>query len=284
MANKKEVKSHIESVSEIQTLTGAMYLIASTKLRRAKTDLKNARGCFSTLHSILPELSSHKEVKKSRYFRKNETGSVGIVVITADKGLAGSYNYNVIRKTNALVEEHEGAKLFVVGDYGRQYYAKHKVNMQEDFSFSPEGYVLRTARNVTDILLKQFDEGELSEIYVVFTDFSGGMSAEAKVERLLPLPCEEGGKTSETEFFPSTEEVVRTIVPTYVTIFLYGAITDSFCCEQNARMTAMDAANRNAEKLIDELSVKYDHIRQNTITQEIIEVSAGVNRQRQKGE
>lgn len=284
MANKKEVKSHIESVSEIQTLTGAMYLIASTKLRRAKTDLKNARGCFSALHSVLPVLSSDKEVKKSRYFRKNETGSVGFVVITADKGLAGSYNYNVIRKTNALIEEHERTKLFVVGDYGRQYYAKHKAEMQEGFSFSSEGHVLRTARDVGDILLEQFDKGELSEVYVVFTDFSGGMSAEVRAERLLPLPCEEGVSENKTEFFPSAEEAVRSVVPTYVSIFLYGAITDSFCCEQNARMTAMDAANRNAEKLIDELSVKYDHIRQNTITQEIIEVSAGVNRQRQKGE
>ena len=280
MANKKEVKSHIESISEIETLTSAMYMIASTKLRRAKTELANARACFSALQEVMPAFTSGKEAAKSRYLREAAEKKVGIVVITADKGLAGAYNYNVIRKTNALLSEYEDARLFVAGEYGRQYFTKHDATVEKDFSFGTEGHVLRTARNITDILLQKFGN-ELTDIYVVYTDFSSGMSAEVKAVRLLPLEKGDGG---ETEFFPSAEEVLRKIVPGYLTFFLYGAIVDSYCCEQNARMTAMDAANRNAEKLIDELSVKYDHIRQNSITQEIIEVSAGVNRQRQKGE
>lgn len=281
MANKKEIKSHIESISEIETLTSAMYMIASTKLRRAKTELNNVRAYFSALQEIMPAFTSAKEIQKSHYLRETKEKRVGIVVITADKGLAGAYNYNVIRKTNALLSENEDARLFIIGEYGRQYYTKHGAAVEKDFSFGAEGHVLRTSRKITDILLQEFDDGKLTDIYVVYTDFSSGMSADVKAERLLPL---EKGAEEETEFFPSAEEVLRKIVPEYLTFFLYGAIVDSYCCEQNARMTAMDAANRNAEKLIEELSVKYDHIRQNSITQEIIEVSAGVNRQRQKGE
>ncbi len=281
MANKKEVKSHIESISEIETLTSAMYMIASTKLRRAKTNLKYARPCFAALKEVMPAFTSGKEAAKSRYLHEAADKKVGVVVITADKGLAGAYNYNVIRKTNALRSEFKDVRLFVVGEYGRQYFTKHDAVVEKDFSFGTEGYLLRTDRSMTEILLKKFDDGELTDIYVVYTDFSGGMSAEVKAERILPL---EKGEEDGIEFFPSAEEVLRKVVPEYVALFLYGAIVDSYCCEQNARMTAMDAANRNAEKLIDELSVKYDHIRQNSITQEIIEVSADVNRQRQKGE
>ena len=132
--------------------------------------------------------------------------------------------------------------------------------------------------------MRRYDGDELSELYVVFTDFIGGLTSEVKVKKLLPFTYEEDESQPDHEFFPSVKEVIQGIVPDYVTGYMYGALTDSFCSEQNARMTAMDSANKNAEKLLEELSVKYDHIRQNNITQEIIEVSAGANRQRQKGE
>ena len=283
MANKKEVKQHIDSISDIRTITNAMYLIASTKLRRAKENLKNARPCFNALEKTMHFLATDNYAKNTKYFR-TAGEKPGIVVITADKGLAGAYNYNVIRRTLALLEEMPEAIIFPVGTYGRQYFIKHNANVCEGFIFSSEGHTLRNARRMCEELMQKYDDNVLNEIHVVFTDFTGGLSSAVKVKKLLPFTYEEDESAPRHDFFPSVKEVVQGIVPDYVKEYLYGAMTDSFCSEQNARMTAMDSANRNAEKLLEELSVKYDHIRQNTITQEIIEVSAGTARQRNKGE
>ncbi len=281
MANKKEVKQHIDSVSDIKLITNVMYLIASTKLRRAKEDLKNARGCFTALDTFMNRLAGDKRTANNPYFTTAPVRKRGIVVITADKGLAGAYNYNVIRKTLGLITETPEAELYVMGAYGKRFFTKHKLNVVEDFTCSPEGGTLHKARQIGELLFERYKAGDLTEIYVVYSDFSGGMSTEVKVKKLLPIESEEQTE-EEYEFFPSLKEAMDGIVPEYLTGYMYGAITDAFCSEQNSRMTAMDAANRNAEKIMDELSVKYDHIRQNSITQEIIEVSAGVNRQRQK--
>ncbi len=280
MANKKEVKQHISSVSDIRMITNAMYLIASTKLRRAKIDLENARYSFTALEAIITRMAADDRTNEYRFFHPTAEQKPGIVVITADKGLAGPYNYNVIRKVLSM-PCIQNAKLFVVGNYGRQYFKKHEANMAQNFVFSAEGHALRTARAICRILMEEFIADELTEIHVVYTDYSGGMTSEVKTKKLLPF--ERGAQKERYEFFPSIQEVLDGIVPEYLTDFLQGALTDSYCSEQHARMTAMDAANRNAEKLLDELSVKYDRIRQNTITQEIIEVSAGAKRQRQKG-
>ena len=283
MANKKEIKQHIDSVSDIRTITNAMYLIASTKLRRAKDDLQKARPCFSALEKTMNAIAADSYAKSNKYFRTIGKRA-GIIVITADKGLAGAYNYNVIRKTLALLQEMPQALLFPIGAYGRQYFKKHNVEICENFLFSNEGNTLHNARRISEELLLRYDGDELSQLFIVYTDFTGGLGSEVAVKKLLPFTYEEKGETTRHEFFPSVKEVIEGIVTDYVTGYLYGALTDSFCSEQNARMTAMDSANKNAEKLLEELSVKYGHIRQNNITQEIIEVSAGAKRQRQKGE
>lgn len=282
MANKKEVRQHIESVSDIGMITNAMYLIASTKLRRAKESLSNARPYFNALKQTMHALSADKQAQKSSYFR-TEGDKNAFVVITGDKGLAGAYNYNVIRSVLPLLENNEKALLFPIGAYGKQYFIKHGYNVKEDFSFSSERGVLHSARIIGGILTDMYDRNEINEIFIVYTDFSGGMDSTVKIRKLLPFEGEEQDDLPR-EFYPSAQEVMKNVVPEYVIGYLYGAMTDGFCSEQNARMTAMDAANKNAEKLLEELSVKYDHIRQNSITQEIIEVSAGTARQRNKGE
>ena len=212
------------------------------------------------------------------------------LVITADKGLAGAYNQNAIKEALKLLEQHPNTKLFVVGEYGRRFFSSHHIPIEHSFLYTAQNPTMARAREISAVLLDGFDKGELKKIFVVYTDMANGMAYEAKCTRVLPFHRTYFADTAETElpvrepfeFLPDVRSVLDNMIPSYVSGFIYSALIDSFCCEQNARMTAMDNANRNAEKLLGELSVQYNRVRQSAITQSITEVSAGARAQRQK--
>lgn len=295
MATTKEIKNRIKSVKDTQKITNAMYLIASTKLRKAKSELDKTRPYFTSLQGEIKRIFRTKEEIENKYFypvtgEHELPGSYGYLVITADKGLAGAYNQNVIKEALRLMSEHENPKLFVVGEFGRHYFMSHNIPIEQSFLYTAQNPTIRRAREISDILLDLFDRQKLSKIYVVYTDMQGVINSQACSARLLPFHraqfisadiCEKEIKVP-FEFQPSIQRVLDNIVPSYVTGFIYSALIDSFCSEQNARMNAMDAANRNAQQLLDELSVQYNHIRQGTITQEITEVSSGAKSMRNK--
>ena len=297
MATTKEIKNHIKSVKDMQKITGAMYLIASTKLRRAKRELDASRPYFNALRGEIKRIFRTVENVESRYFypasgARDLPGAYGYLVITADKGLAGAYNQNVIKEAARLMEEDHGHehKLFVVGEYGRHYFTGHGVSIEKSFLYTAQNPTVHRAREISGLLLDLFRRGELSKLYVVYTDMKGAIESQVVSTRLLPFHRDHfigSEKAEETvkdpfEFEPSVQQVLDSVVPSYVTGFLYSALTDSFCCEQNARMNAMDSASRNAQKLLDELSVQYNHIRQGAITQEITEISSGAKSMKQR--
>ena len=287
MATVKEIKNHIQSVEDTRKITNAMYLIASTKLRKAKKELDGTRPYFSALKDEMERIFSVSEDIQSRYLYPHAgdeelPGSYGYLVITADKGLAGAYNQTVIKKTLEMRKEHEDPKIFVVGEYGRQYFRHHNIPIEQDFLFTAQNSTISRAREISGILVNKFCRGEISKIYIIYTDMRGAAGSEAYSQVLLPFhradfTAGSQEKYAETrfEYLPSVEKVLDEIVPTYIAGFIYSALVDSFCSEQYARMTAMDSANINAANLLDELYLKYNHIRQGAITQEITEVAAG---------
>ena len=297
MATTKEIKNHIKSVKDMQKITGAMHLIASTKLRRAKRELDHSRPYFNALRGEIKRIFRTVENVESRYFYphtgENELpGAYGFLVITADKGLAGAYNQNVIKEAMRMMEKYcaHDPKLFVVGEYGRHYFAAHNVPIEKSFLYTAQNPTVHRAREISSLLLDLFLRGELSKLYVIYTDMKGAIESQVLSTRLLPFHRDHfvGADTVEAEvrepfeFEPSVQQVLDNVVPSYVTGFIYSALIDSFCCEQNARMNAMDSASRNAQKLLDELSVEYNHIRQSAITQEITEISSGAKSMKQK--
>ena len=297
MAGTKEIKTRIQSVQETRKITNAMYLIASTKLRRARLELDHTRPYFEALRGEIKRVFRTANDIDSHYFYPvdNDTpreGTYGCLVITADKGLAGAYNQNAIREAMKLLEQHPDTKLFVVGEYGRRFFASHNIPMEHSFLYTAQNPTMARAREISALLLDGFDRGELKEIYVIYTDMESAMSFQARATRLLPFhrthaagaPAGEGAMTERFEFYPDVGTVLNSIMRSYVTGFIYSALIDSFCCEQNARMTAMDSANQNAEKLLGELSLQYNRVRQAAITQEITEISAGARAQRQRKE
>lgn len=288
MATTKEIKKRIKSIRDTQKITNAMYLIASTKLRKAKNELDHTRPYFIALQNEIKRIFRISEEIENRYFypptgEHDLPGSYGYLVITADKGLAGAYNQNVIKKTLELIKEHENPRLFVVGQYGCHYFASHGIPTEQCFLYTAQNPTISRAREIATMLLDLYNKGELSKIYIIYTDMKGAIETEVKFTRLLPFHRADFIKEENTEkevktpfeFKPSIEEVLDGVVPSYLTGYIYSALVDSFCSEQNSRMNSMDAANRNAQELIDQLTLQFNHIRQSAITQEITEVAAG---------
>ena len=294
MPSAREIRVRMNSIQQTRKITNAMYLISSAKLRKAKQEWDQTRPYFQALKAEVKRIFRTSGHVESRYLYPDEgelppDGTYGFLVITADKGLAGAYNQNVLKEAHRLMQEHPQTKLFVVGEYGRQYFQRHQVPIERSFLYTAQNPTMQRAREITAELLDRFDKGELQKIFVIYTDMKNSLTENVSATRILPFhrsaftaPTDEKRITEPFEFFPSVTQVLENIVPSYVSGFIYSALIDSFCSEQSARMNAMNSANENAEKMLGELALAYNRIRQAAITQEIIEVSAGARAQKRK--
>lgn len=296
MSSTKEIKSRIKNIQDTRKITNAMYLIASTKMRKAKNNLDRTRPYFDSLRAEIKRIFRTVKDLDNRYFypvdkKQFVNGTYGLVVITADKGLAGAYNSNVIKETLRLLEDHKDVKLYVIGEYGRQYFRRHGIEIVEDFDYTAQDPTMEEARLITNALIKDYNDGTIKKIFVVYTDIAKGLKSEVISTRLLPFhreivfnSKEEVSVENEFEFLPSIEEVLDSVIVSYISGFVFGALVDSFCAEQNARIEATSNANTNSDELLEELSVEYNRVRQSAITQEITEISAGAKAQKMKKE
>ena len=290
MASTKEIKNRIKSVGDTQKITNAMYLISSTKMRKARHDAEDTKPYFDLLRREIRRMFAVESDLKSRYYdadvdEEKAGGRNGILVITADKGLAGAYNQNLIKETQTLIDRSDEYKLYVVGDYGWRFFRSHGYNVRENFAHSMHQPSLAMARDITRELLDEFDAGEFDRLYVCYTEYAGGMSAgSAMHDRLIPFDRDdfvpEGDETDSNastvfEYEPDVETVLERIMQSYLVGYVYSALVNSYSSEQSARMMAMDSANENASELLDELMLQYNHLRQNAITQEITEIASG---------
>lgn len=292
MPSAREIRVRMNSIQQTRKITNAMYLISSAKLRKAKQEWDQTRPYFQALKAEVKRIFRTSGHVESRYLYPDEgelppDGTYGFLVITADKGLAGAYNQNVLKEAHRLMQEHPQTKLFVVGEYGRQYFQRHQVPIERSFLYTAQNPTMQRAREITAELLDRFDKGELQKIFVIYTDMKNSLTENVSATRILPFhrsaftaPTDEKRISEPFEFFPSVTQVLENIVPSYVSGFIYSALIDSFCSEQSARMRAMDAANRNADDMLAELTLAYNRVRQAAITQEITEVSAGAKAQK----
>lgn len=293
MADIREIRSHIKGVHDTAKITSAMYMIASSKMRRAKADLDRTRPYFDAVGVEIKRLFRIHEPSNSPYFypasgEREFPGAYGYLVITSNKGLAGFYNHGILKKMEERIYDHD-AKVYMVGEYGRKYCENHGIALAQDFNESADNPTLRRARAIADRLLGDFLSGEITKIYVIYTDLKNSVYQQAVDFRLLPFhrgdfdsgTVEEEIK-SEFEFFPSMENVLDNMVRSYLAGYIYSCLVDSFCCEQSARMNAMDEANKNADELLANLNLQYNHARQSKITQEITEISSGARSLKRK--
>jgi len=291
LANIKEIRERIASVSDTKKITNAMYMISSTKLRKAKKMLSDTEPFFYATKDMiervvnnLPEgtknifLELRDDIPESKKKR-------GYLVFTDDKGLAGAFNHNVIKLTEEALANKKGEnKLFVIGEVGRYHFNSENVDIEEFFPFTSQNPTLHRARKISAEILDYYYNRKIDEFYIIFTTTRGN-SCDARIERILPLDFLSALKRKKApirgnmyeEFLmePSPSAVLDNIVPNYVTGYIYGALVESFCSVQQSRMMAMDNANKNAEMMIVDLKKSYNRQRQAMITQEITEVVSG---------
>jgi F-type H+-transporting ATPase subunit gamma len=286
----------MRSIQDTMKITNAMYMISSTKLRKAKSSLEETEPYFFTLQSMIARIIRHLPEVENEFFNTRpdkapEERIKGIIVVTADKGLAGAYNHNVLKMAEEMVESNKYTKLFVVGEVGRHYFYNKNINVAEQFHYTAQNPSLHRARVISEHVMEQFKNGELDEVHIIYTDMKNSMTTEMNCMQLLPFAREDfatieahkaGIYQEDIVFNPSPEAVLKNILPDCVMGYVYGALIESFCSEQNARMMAMEAANKSASEMIHDLSIEYNRVRQAMITQEITEVISGAKAQKKK--
>ena len=294
MASAKEIQDRMRSIKDTLKITNAMYMISSSKLKKSKKMLADTEPYFYTLQSEMSRILRHLPDMNSIYFKTNaeipeRKRKAGYIVITADKGLAGSYNHNILKLAEEELEKRDDYKLFVLGELGRHYFEQKGINIDKQFHFVVQDPSLSRARRIAEDLLKLYHENQLDELYIIYTTMVNAMQEEAQVAQLLPLkktdfkiPVPIDIPLERLALKPSAEEVIDHIVPNYVVGFVYGALVEAFSCEQNARMMAMEGATNSAKQMLKELDIEYNRARQAAITQEITEVIAGAKSQKKK--
>lgn len=291
MSDIREIKSRMKSVADTEKITKAMYMISSSKMRKARAELERTRPHFDALNAEIKRIFRSKSHINSPYMYPADgshdlPGAYAYIVVTSDKGLAGFYNHAVIKEFESQITDHEN-RFFMVGDYGCKYCDALGIEYDDEFRFSADNPSMRRTRRMTDYILREYDEGRISKIFLIYTDLENGISQKAKTVRLLPFHRKDFTDEKDIpnvrfDFFPSPEKVLENIVRSYVAEYLYSALVDSFCCEQSARMNAMDEADKNAAELMNQLNLEYNHARQSKITREITEISAGARALRKK--
>ncbi len=299
MANLKDIKSRINSVENTKKITKAMKMVAAAKVKKAETSVKASRPFSEELLSLFRKmLSTVKDISQSgekidesldNYYElltKRDIKTVGLILVSSNKGLAGAYNANVIKailkKIKSYKEEGKQVVLYIIGQKGVSAF-KHKAGEFEIAKTylavanepSPSG-----ARTIAEDIADDFISKKIDKVEIITTRFNNMMSYAVQDWTVLPAKLElEEHKSSEPdplmEFVPSTESILKKIVPMYVTNSIYQALLEANASELASRMTAMSAASNNAEEMIETLTVNYNKARQGAITQELIEIVSG---------
>ena len=292
MANTREIQSRMKSIQDTMKITNAMYTVSSSKLKKARKTLTDTEPYFYSLQQMISRILRHIPEMDNPYFDarpqiKPEDRKIGYIVVSADKGLAGAYNHNVFKLVEEQLEKPGTPLLFVVGVLGRQYFAKKGIPVEEQFHYTVQNPNMSRARIISEMILDYYLTGKLDEVHIIYTRMVNAMKMEAEMEQLLPLKrlsfsVPANVPLEEINLKPSADAVINSIVPIYCSGFIYGSLVESYSCEQNSRMLAMQTATDSAKKMLSELSIAYNRARQAAITQEITEVISGARAQKNK--
>jgi len=284
MANMKEIHSRMKSIKDIMKITNAMYLISSSKMKNARKSLLATKPYFDKLQSTIHDILLRAPHIQQVYFNKREEilyedRKRGYIVITADKGLAGAYNHNVIKLAEKEMSKGANNQLFVVGQVGRQYFTRKNIIIDLEFLYTAQSPTMYRAREITETVINLFQERKLDEVYVIYTKMVTTMKAEPEIFQILPLERKKFERRaagySHASFYPSPKEVMDHLVPNYIKGIIFGELVEAFSSEQNSRMIAMEAATTSAKDMLKDLNLLYNRARQSAITQEITEIVSG---------
>ena len=276
--SSKEIKNRIRSMQSTRQITKAMEMVAASKLRRAQARVINARPYFETLYAAVNEIVETNQDFSSVYLTRRPVKKTAWIIIAGDRGLAGGYNNNLLKL--AWIEmEHKDVSVLPIGKKAADFFRSRGCSFLSQQYAQAEDVTVGDCFSIAKLLCRQFAAGEFDEIRIAYTNFVSVLSQTPATLQLLPLLRQETTKKqvsiSDILYEPDCTTVFDTIIPEYVGGILYGALCESRAAEQAARRTAMDSATKNADEMIDDLSLKYNRARQAAITQEITEIVAG---------
>jgi F-type H+-transporting ATPase subunit gamma len=290
----RAIKRRIGSVKSTQKITRAMELIASSRIIRAQQRVEAARPYAEEMRRLMASVAANAgSIDHPLLKERDQVSTVGTIVVTADRGLAGAYNSNVIRAAERDMREHDkDNKLFLIGKKGVSYFRFRGYEFEESWMGHSEQPRLEDARNVAGAVAKAFSEGDVDQVKLAYTSFESAMTQRPTVVQLLPLPQEELEELQEEQkdqqgpqyvFEPEPEQILNYLLPRYVEGLILQGLLEAAASEHAARRRAMKAATDNADDLIENLTRTYNQARQAEITTEIMEVVGGAEALRAAG-
>jgi len=305
MPNMKAIKRRRLTVKNISQITKAMNLVATSKLQRARAALAAVSDPVRATFDIVYNTVSHpKSLQHPLMQVREKVNRTAYVVITGNRGLCGGYNSNVCKELMRHANENGKNPIVIpVGTKGRDYLRRRNYNVM-DYSQPGENPTFDEAHDLSNLLVNMYTDGEVDEVYIVYTKFITVLNLVPITRKVLPIdpeylrlvisdnlneneiwedlgffpqPEAKPAANVEIEFEPNLEEVLASVIPWYMSMFTYGAFASANLCEQAARMTSMDSSTKNAMEIIEKLTLMYNRQRQSIITQEITEIVSGAN-------
>lgn len=289
MANLKEVRTRIASVSSTQQITSAMKMVSAAKFRRAQVAIIGMRPYANQLSDIVSDIDTGDGVQ-TPYHEVRKLEHVLLVVVTSNKGLCGAFNSNVIKQAQARVDYYKGIatyaqsvqlSMITIGRRGSEFFAKHFDNVVSSYDDLLDSISFDSAANLADQVMQQFCEKKYDRVELIYNQFKNSLVQILSTEQFLPIEPRQVahthtlGKGNDYIYEPSKEEILREMVPLTLRAHFYRVLLDSLAAEHGARMNAMQKATDNATELLKELRLSYNKARQAAITNEIIEIVSG---------
>jgi F-type H+-transporting ATPase subunit gamma len=281
MPSTIDLRRRIRSVKNTQQITKAMKMVAAAKLRRAQERMVAARPYAAALREVLASVAVRVDMSKHPLLQAGEAErKVLLLVVTADRGLCGAFNTNVLRAAqNAIADKRwEEVHLLPIGRKANDFFKRRPTPIRRQATHVYQALSLDTAREIAKSLIDDFIGGEFDAVYVLFNEFKSIIAQKVTLQRLLPLEREWDQKSEnniEYLYEPSPERILEDLLPKHIEFQLYRVLLESAAAEQGARMAAMEAATKNASDMISALTLNYNRIRQAAITKEIIEIVSG---------
>lgn len=283
MGSLKEVRNRITSVKSTQQITKAMKMVSAAKLRKAQQKIQQMRPYSEKMNEILANLSGNIEGSESaKYYEQRKVSKTLFVLVTADRGLCGSFNSALFKMLKAEMEKNyaEGtADVYCVGKKGRELMSRYGANIVGKHDGFFASFDFEQADEIATDLMKHFEEGKYDEIYLVYNHFKNAATFINTNEQWLPVKASEESSQSKSDtdyiFEPGKTQILDDLVPRSLKLQFFKALLDSNASEHGARMTAMDNATENAQEMLRDLSIEYNKARQASITNEILEIVGG---------
>ena len=280
MASKQDLRRRIRSVKSTQQITKAMKMVAAAKLRRAQQRVIEARPYAAALERVMRSIASRIPAGRHALLVERPERRVTLVVVTGDKGLCGAFNTNLLREANTLLQsgKWESVDLVLVGRKGADFFRHRGRKPVASYPEVMHSVTDAAATNLARELAARFIERKTDAVYLLYNHFRSIIQQKVTLDRLLPIAREEQGSEGGASGFifePSAGALIHQILPRHVEFQVFRVLLDSQAAEHASRMTAMDAAAKNAAEMIDRLTLTYNRVRQASITKELIEIVSG---------